>query len=160
MVIIRLSLSLSLSLSLTLSYCSLQSKVPNILKKLFTAEFKKTNLFQSINEALSIALSTDQKAVIFGEDVGFGGVFRCTMGLAEKYGKDRVFNTPLTEQGILGFGIGMAAVGHTPIAEIQFADYVFPAFDQVIITILGFSSQLHILNAFETIVHFHIYIHL
>jgi 2-oxoisovalerate dehydrogenase E1 component beta subunit len=53
------------------------------------------------------------------------------MGLAEKYGKSRVFNTPLVEQGIAGFAIGMAAVGHTPIAEIQFADYVFPAFDQV-----------------------------
>lgn len=96
------------------------------------AETKKLNLFQAVNEAMGIALATDDKAVIFGEDVAFGGVFRCTMGLAEKYGKDRVFNTPLTEQGIVGFGIGMAAVGHTPIAEIQFADYVFPAFDQIV----------------------------
>lgn len=54
------------------------------------------------------------------------------MGLAEKFGKSRVFNTPLTEQGIAGFAIGMASVGHTPIAEIQFADYVFPAFDQIV----------------------------
>lgn len=68
---------------------------------------------------------------MFGEDVSFGGVFRATTGLAEKFGKDRVFNTPLTEQGIAGFAIGMAAVGHTAIAEIQFADYIFPAFDQV-----------------------------
>ncbi len=85
-----------------------------------------------MNEALSIALDSDPKAVVFGEDVQFGGVFRCTMGLAEKYGKSRVFNTPLVEQGIAGFAIGMAAVGHTPIAEIQFADYVFPAFDQIV----------------------------
>ena len=103
------------------------------------AETKKLNLFQSVNESLAIALETDEKAVIFGEDVAFGGVFRCTMGLAERFGmqlvfmlgKHRVFNSPLVEQGIAGFAIGMAAVGHTPIAEIQFADYVFPAFDQV-----------------------------
>lgn len=53
------------------------------------------------------------------------------MGLAEEFGRDRVFNTPLTEQGIAGFGIGLAAMGHTPIAEIQFSDYIYPAFDQV-----------------------------
>jgi 2-oxoisovalerate dehydrogenase E1 component beta subunit len=100
--------------------------------KLQSNETKKLNVFQAVNEALSIALDTDEKAVVFGEDVQFGGVFRCTMGLAEKYGKNRVFNTPLVEQGIAGFAIGMAAVGHTPIAEIQFADYVFPAFDQIV----------------------------
>lgn len=70
-------------------------------------------------------------AVVFGEDVSFGGVFRATSGLAEQFGRDRVFNTPLTEQGIAGFAVGMASVGHTAIAEIQFADYIFPAFDQV-----------------------------
>lgn len=69
--------------------------------------------------------------VIFGEDVAFGGVFRCTVGLGEKHGAHRVFNTPLSEQGIAAFGIGAAAVGTTAIAEIQFADYIFPAFDQV-----------------------------
>jgi 2-oxoisovalerate dehydrogenase E1 component beta subunit len=69
--------------------------------------------------------------VVFGEDVSFGGVFRATSGLVEKFGRDRVFNTPLTEQGIAGFAVGMASVGHTAIAEIQFADYIFPAFDQV-----------------------------
>ncbi|KAJ3093150.1 hypothetical protein HK102_006066 [Quaeritorhiza haematococci] len=96
------------------------------------SETKKMNLFQAVNNAMDIALQIDETAVVFGEDVAFGGVFRCTMGLAEKYGKDRVFNTPLTEQGIVGFGIGMAAVGTTAIAEIQFADYVFPAFDQIV----------------------------
>jgi 2-oxoisovalerate dehydrogenase E1 component beta subunit len=72
------------------------------------------------------------QAVIFGEDVAFGGVFRATVDLREKYGSDRVFNTPLAEQGVVGFAIGLAAAGHTPIAEIQFADYIFPAFDQLV----------------------------
>lgn len=91
---------------------------------------KKMNLFTAINNAMDIALGSDPKAVVFGEDVAFGGVFRTSIGLREKYGKHRVFNTPLCEQGIAGFAIGMAAMGYTPIAEIQFADYIFPAFDQ------------------------------
>ncbi|KAJ8027412.1 2-oxoisovalerate dehydrogenase subunit beta, mitochondrial [Holothuria leucospilota] len=95
-------------------------------------ETAKMNLFQSLTNAMDIALATDQTAVIFGEDVAFGGVFRCTVGLADKYGKDRVFNTPLCEQGIVGFGIGMASVGATAIAEIQFADYIYPAYDQIV----------------------------
>lgn len=59
-------------------------------------------------------------------------MFRCSLGLKDKYGPDRVFNTPLCEQGIAGFGIGLAVTGATAIAEIQFADYIFPAFDQVL----------------------------
>jgi 2-oxoisovalerate dehydrogenase E1 component beta subunit len=74
-------------------------------------------------------LTKDDNAVLFGEDVKFGGVFRCSMGLNEKFGTDRVFNTPLSEQGIAGFGIGLATSGATAIAEMQFADYIFPAFD-------------------------------
>jgi pyruvate/2-oxoglutarate/acetoin dehydrogenase E1 component len=70
--------------------------------------------------------------VVFGEDVAFGGVFRCTLDLQKKFGKHRVFNTPLCEQGIVGFGIGCAVAGTTAVAEVQFADYIFPAFDQVI----------------------------
>jgi len=69
--------------------------------------------------------------VIFGEDVAFGGVFRCTVNLKNRFGADRVFNTPLCEQGIAGFGIGLANAGISAIAEMQFADYIFPAFDQV-----------------------------
>lgn len=92
----------------------------------------KMNLFTAVNNALDIALATNPKAVVFGEDVAFGGVFRCSLGLREKYGPLRVFNTPLSEQGIVGFAIGMAAVGGTAIAEIQFADYIFPAFDQIV----------------------------
>ena len=68
---------------------------------------------------------------IFGEDVKFGGVFRVSDKLNAKYGTGRVFNTPLCEQGIIGFAIGMALQGQKPIAEIQFADYIFPAFDQI-----------------------------
>lgn len=93
---------------------------------------KRMNLFQSINDALSIALAEDENVLLFGEDVAFGGVFRCSMKLAETYGGDRVFNTPLSEQGIMGFAIGCAAEGMRPVAEIQFADYVFPAFDQMV----------------------------
>lgn len=93
---------------------------------------QKMNLVQAVNDALRISLESDPTAIIFGEDVAFGGVFRCTMGLQEKFGKDRVFNTPLSEQGIVGFGIGAAAAGATAIAEIQFADYIFPAFDQIV----------------------------
>ncbi|TPX10234.1 uncharacterized protein E0L32_001431 [Thyridium curvatum] len=93
---------------------------------------KKMNLYQAVNDALSTALAEDENVLLFGEDVAFGGVFRCSMKLAENFGGDRVFNTPLTEQGILGFAVGLAAEGMRPVAEIQFADYVFPAFDQIV----------------------------
>ena len=90
------------------------------------------NMVQAVNDALRIALDTDDTAIITGEDVAFGGVFRASEGLREDFGDDRVFNSPLTEQGIAGFGIGYAAMGHTCIAEMQFADYIFPAFDQIV----------------------------
>ncbi|MBF0277625.1 MAG: alpha-ketoacid dehydrogenase subunit beta [SAR324 cluster bacterium] len=91
------------------------------------------NLLQAINSALDIAMASDEKVLCFGEDVGgFGGVFRATSNLQKKYGKNRCFNTPLTEQGIIGFANGLAAQGQSPVAEIQFADYIFPAFDQIV----------------------------
>lgn len=93
---------------------------------------QKMNLFQAVNNAMDIAMERDESALVFGEDVAFGGVFRCSMGLQKKYGKDRVFNTPLCEQGIAGFAIGVANTGATAIAEMQFADYMFPAFDQIV----------------------------
>ena len=93
---------------------------------------KKMNLFQAVGDAMGLALAEDESVLVFGEDVAFGGVFRCTMKLAETYGGDRVFNTPLNEGAIVGFGIGLAASGMRPVAEIQFADYVFPAFDQIV----------------------------
>lgn len=93
---------------------------------------EEMTLLGSINSALDHALSRDPSTIVFGEDVAFGGVFRCTKGLRDKHGKDRVFNTPLSEQGIVGFGIGAACAGSTAIAEIQFADYILPAFDQIV----------------------------
>ncbi|UKZ79981.1 hypothetical protein TrVFT333_007745 [Trichoderma virens FT-333] len=93
---------------------------------------KRMNLFQSVNSALQTALRSNPRVLCFGEDVGFGGVFRCTTGLQEEFCDERIFNTPLTEQGIVGAAIGAAAEGMRPVVEIQFADYVFPAFDQIV----------------------------
>lgn len=93
---------------------------------------QKMNMFQAINNAMDTAMAEDATTLLFGEDVGFGGVFRCSINLRDKYGRDRVFNTPLCEQGIAGFAIGVANAGATAIAEIQFADYIFPAFDQIV----------------------------
>jgi 2-oxoisovalerate dehydrogenase E1 component beta subunit len=92
----------------------------------------RLNLFQSVNSALRTALAVDSKVLCFGEDVAFGGVFRCTKDLQSEFGSDRVFNMPIIEQGIVGSAIGMAAEGMKPVVEIQFADYVFPAFDQIV----------------------------
>ncbi|GAB0097545.1 2-oxoisovalerate dehydrogenase subunit beta, mitochondrial [Sergentomyia squamirostris] len=92
----------------------------------------KMNMFTAINNALDLAMEKDSSALLFGEDVAFGGVFRCSMNLQKKFGKARVFNTPLCEQGIAGFAIGVANVGANAIAELQFADYMFPAFDQIV----------------------------
>jgi 2-oxoisovalerate dehydrogenase E1 component beta subunit len=105
---------------------------PELPANVRSGRTKRLNLCQAVNDALGIALKDDAKVLVFGEDVAFGGVFRCTMGLKEKHGGERVFNTPLTEQGIAGFAIGLAAQGMRPVAEIQFADYVYPAFDQLV----------------------------
>lgn len=94
---------------------------------------KKMNLLQAVNSGLETAMQQNEHVLCFGEDVGaFGGVFRATSGLQEKFGPSRCFNTPLTEQGIIGFAIGLAAQKQVPVAEIQFADYIFPAFDQLV----------------------------
>ncbi len=91
------------------------------------------NLLQAINHALVTAMTTDERVMVLGEDVGhFGGVFRATSELQAKFGQARCFNTPITEQGIVGFATGLAAQGQVPVAEIQFADYIFPAFDQIV----------------------------
>jgi 2-oxoisovalerate dehydrogenase E1 component beta subunit len=90
------------------------------------------NLYTAVQNAMSIALQTDDSAICFGEDVAFGGVFRCTQHLREQYGPSRVFNTPLSETGIVGMAIGYAAANGTAICEIQFADYIYPAFDQLV----------------------------
>jgi len=93
---------------------------------------EKMTLVGALNSAMDIALASDPHSCLFGEDVAFGGVFRASVDLREKYGASRVFNTPLCEQGIAGFAIGLASSGVTSIAEIQFADYIFPAFDQIV----------------------------
>ncbi|GAC11945.1 alpha-ketoacid dehydrogenase subunit beta [Paraglaciecola chathamensis] len=93
----------------------------------------KMNMLQAINNALITAMTEDEKVMVFGEDVGhFGGVFRATSNLQHQFGKGRCFNTPLTEQGIIGFANGLASQGSVPVAEIQFGDYIFPAFDQIV----------------------------
>ena len=91
------------------------------------------NLLQAVNSVLDMAMAHDPRVICLGQDIGqFGGVFRATSKLQEKYGKQRCFNTPITEQGIVGFSIGLAAQGSIAVAEIQFADYIFPAFDQIV----------------------------
>lgn len=91
------------------------------------------NMIQAINSALDVMMARDPDVIVMGEDVGyFGGVFRATAGLQKKYGKTRVFDTPITETGIVGVAIGMGAYGLRPVPEIQFADYIYPALDQLV----------------------------
>ena len=91
------------------------------------------NMIQALNSALDVALTRDPDTLIFGEDVGyFGGVFRVTDKLQEKHGMTRCFDAPISEGGILATAIGMGAYGLRPIVEIQFADYILPAYDQLV----------------------------
>ena len=90
-------------------------------------------LLQAVNDALKTAMRTDPTVVVFGEDVGpKGGVFLATEGLTQEFGAKRCFDTPLSEDGIVGTAIGMAVNGLRPVAEIQFQDFIFPAFDQIV----------------------------
>jgi 2-oxoisovalerate dehydrogenase E1 component beta subunit len=90
-------------------------------------------MVQAIRSALDVMLERDDNVVVFGEDVGyFGGVFRCTEGLQTKYGRSRVFDAPIAEGGIIGAAVGMGAYGLRPVAEIQFADYMYPGYDQIV----------------------------
>ena len=91
------------------------------------------NLLQAVNDALRVEMKRNPNVVVLGEDVGkFGGVFRATAGLYEEFGPERVIDTPLAEGGIIGAAIGMALYGLRPVPEIQFADFIFPAFDQIV----------------------------
>ncbi len=91
------------------------------------------NMIESLNSALDNMLEVHDNVVIFGEDVGyFGGVFRVTDGLQAKHGAHRVFDAPLAEGGIAAIAFGMGLNGLRPVAEIQFADYIFPAYDQIV----------------------------
>ena len=94
------------------------------------------NMVQAINSAMDIMLQRDPDVVLMGEDIGyFGGVFRCTDGLQRKHGEHRVLDMPIAEGGILGAAIGMGVNGLRPVVEIQFADYIYPAFDQLTSTL-------------------------
>lgn len=93
----------------------------------------RMNIIQAVNNALHLEMARDEQVVVLGEDVGkFGGVFRATQGLQEAFGSDRVTDTPLSEGGIIGAAIGMAMYGLRPVPEIQFSDFIFPAFDQIV----------------------------
>jgi 2-oxoisovalerate dehydrogenase E1 component beta subunit len=92
----------------------------------------RMTMIEAVRSAMDVSMARDDNVVVFGEDVGyFGGVFRCTQGLQAKYGKTRCFDTPINESGIVGTAIGMAAYGLKPCVEIQFADYMYPAYDQI-----------------------------
>lgn len=91
------------------------------------------NMVQAINDALRVEMRRDDRVIILGEDVGkVGGVFRVTQGLFDEFGGERVIDTPLSEGGIIGCAIGMALYGLVPVPEIQFADFIWPAYDQVV----------------------------
>lgn len=93
----------------------------------------RMNMVQAINAALDVTMAGDPDVLVFGEDVGyFGGVFRCTDGLQKKFGPRRCFDTPIAEGGIVAIAVGMGAYGLRPVVEIQFADYIYPATDQLI----------------------------
>lgn len=90
-------------------------------------------MIQALRSAMDVMLERDPDVVVFGQDVGyFGGVFRCTEGLQAKHGKTRVFDAPISEGGIVGAAVGMCAYGLRPVVEIQFADYFYPATDQIV----------------------------
>jgi pyruvate dehydrogenase E1 component beta subunit len=91
------------------------------------------NIIQAVNDALRLEMRRDPGVVVLGEDVGrFGGVFRASQGLQEEFGKERVIDTPLAESAVIGTALGMALYGLKPVPEIQFADFIFPAMDQIL----------------------------
>ena len=93
----------------------------------------RRNMVEAIRDAMDVSMQRDDNVVVFGEDVGyFGGVFRCTQGLQQKFGSSRCFDAPISEGGIVGAAVGMAAYGLRPCVEIQFADYMYPAYDQIV----------------------------
>src|ERR1700723_2955955 len=93
----------------------------------------RKTMIEAIRDAMDVMMERDDDVVVFGEDVGFfGGVFRATQGLQAKYGKSRCFDAPINELGIVGAAVGMAAYGLRPCVEIQFADYMYPAYDQIV----------------------------
>ncbi|HXG80966.1 MAG TPA: alpha-ketoacid dehydrogenase subunit beta [Sphingomicrobium sp.] len=97
------------------------------------ASTKTRNMIEAINDAHRVMMERDPDIVVYGEDVGyFGGVFRATAGLQKQFGKTRCFDAPISEGGIVGTAVGMAAYGLKPVIEIQFADYIYPGYDQIV----------------------------
>jgi len=97
------------------------------------SETTQMNLVEAVRNALEIAMAADDDVVLLGEDIGkFGGVFRATAGLQERFGEDRVIDTPLNEAGIIGSAVGMGLYGMRPVPEIQFSDFIYPGFDQIV----------------------------
>ena len=91
------------------------------------------NIIDAVRSALQTQMRADPRVIVLGEDVGkFGGVFRATAGLFDEFGADRVIDTPLAEAGIIGTAIGMAIYGLRPVPEIQFSDFIYPAYDQIV----------------------------
>jgi len=98
-----------------------------------TAQAVPMSMIQALRSAMDVAMERDDKVIVYGQDVGyFGGVFRVTEGLQAKYGKSRCFDAPISEGGIVGTAVGMGAYGLRPVVEIQFADYFYPAMDQIV----------------------------
>ncbi|WP_205421046.1 alpha-ketoacid dehydrogenase subunit beta [Sphingomonas mesophila] len=94
---------------------------------------KARNMIEAINDAHRVMMRQDPDVVVYGEDAGyFGGVFRATAGLQQEFGKTRCFDAPISEGGIVGTAVGMAAYGLKPVIEIQFADYIYPGYDQIV----------------------------
>jgi pyruvate dehydrogenase E1 component beta subunit len=97
------------------------------------AETENLTLVQAVRDGLRDAMAEDDSVLVMGEDVGEnGGVFRATEGLIDQFGEDRVIDTPLSEAGIAGTAVGMAAYGLRPVAEMQFMGFIYPAFDQIV----------------------------
>jgi len=93
----------------------------------------RMTMIEAVRDAMDVMMEREKRVVVFGEDVGyFGGVFRATAGLQQRYGKTRCFDSPISELGIVGTAVGMAAYGLWPCVEIQFADYMYPAYDQIV----------------------------
>src|ERR1700745_4209771 len=91
------------------------------------------NMIQALNSAMDVMLARDSNVVIFGEDIGyFGGVFRATEGLQKKYGLNRCFDAPISEAGLIGAAVGMAAYRLRPFLEIQFANYIYQGYDKIV----------------------------
>jgi 2-oxoisovalerate dehydrogenase E1 component beta subunit len=99
-------------------------------------------MVEAIRDAMDVSMQRDDNVVVFGEDVGyFGGVFRATRGLQQKFGTSRCFDAPISELGIVGAAVGMAAYGLRPCIEIQFADYMYPGYDQIVSEVARLRSR-------------------